>query len=142
MPDGTEENDWDAALVELIAEEASFASASQQFEDWANSPYGSFTKLDAAGTVAIAVAAYIAGYPNVQAFMDDLDENAIAWLIELMESYIIQGIFIGMGFVPPSDNEDSIYMSPAIVEHLKGEGYESHFDPPKDLNINDQEEED
>ena len=133
-------HDWDAALVELLAEEEAYLNAANMYKEWSDSPYGEFKKIDAFGTVAIAVVGYLAGYPNVKAFVDDMDSNAIAWIMELIDSAILQGILIGLGVSAPSDNTDAIYMSPDIVQFLTGEGYESHFDPPKDYNPNAEEE--
>lgn len=135
-------DDWDAALVELLAEEQAYLKAATLYKEWSESPYGEFKKLDAFGTVAIAVVAYLAGYPNVKAFVDDMDNNAIAWLMELIDSAILQGILVGLGVSSPNDGTDAIYMSPDVVQFLSGEGYESHFDPPKDYNPNGEEEED
>jgi hypothetical protein len=133
-------DDWDAALVELLAEEEAYLNAANMYKEWSDSSYGEFKKIDAFGTVAIAVVGYLAGYPNVKAFVDDMDSNAIAWVMELIDSAILQGILIGLGVSAPTDNTDAIYMSPDIVQFLTGEGYESHFDPPKDYNPNAEEE--
>jgi hypothetical protein len=132
-----EDYDWDKGLAKLIAEETAYSQASQLFAEWAESPYGDFTKIDASGTVAVAMAAYISGYPNVAAFVEDMDVEVLAWLVELVESLIIQGIFIGMGYVTSEESGDLIYMSPEIVKFLAGESYESRFDPPKGYNPNE-----
>ena len=137
-----EEIDWDAALADLLEQEESFLKASELYRDWADSSYGEFTKIDALGTVAIAVTAYLAAYPNVRAFVDDMDANALSWLMELIDSAILQGILIGLGVSSPHADHDAIYMSPEIVQFLTGEGYESRFAPPKDYNPNEEEEED
>ena len=135
-------HDWDAALADLLKEEEAYTRAAELYKEWAESPYGKFTKLDALGTVSIAVVCYLAGYPNVRAFVDDMDGNALAWLMELIDSAVLQGILIGMGTSAPKDNSDAIYMSPDIVEFLTGEGYDSSFAPPSDFNPNAEEEED
>lgn len=127
-----EKHDWDAALADLLEEEEAYDKAAQLYKNWSEAPYGEFTKLDAFGTVSIAVVAYLAGYPNVKAFVDDMDSNALAWLMEIVDSAILQGILIGLGVDSPKGNTDAIYMSPEIVQFLAGEGYESKFDPPKD----------
>ena len=133
-------NDWDAALADLLEEEAAYDKAAQLYKQWSSSPYGNFTKLDAMGTVSIAVVAYLSGYSNVRAFTEDMDTNAIAWLVELLDSAVLQGILVGLGADQPKDGSDAIYMSPEIIQFLEGEGYESRFDPPKDYNPNDEEE--
>ena len=142
MPEEESVNDWDAALAHLLEEEAAYDKAAQLYKDWSSSPYGEFTKLDAMGTVGIAVVAYLSGYPNVRAFTEDMDTNAIAWLVELLDSAVLQGILVGLGADQPKDGSDAIYMSPEIIQFLEGEGYESRFDPPKDHNPHAEEEED
>lgn len=135
-------HDWDAALADLLEEEEAYAKAADLYHDWSSAPYGEFTKLDAMGTVGIAVVAYLAGYPNVRAFTEDMDSSALAWLVELIDSAVLQGILIGLGVDQPKDDSDAIYMSPEIIQFLEGEGYESRFNPPKDYNPNAKKEED
>lgn len=136
-----EMHDWDAALANLLEEEEAYDKAAQLYKEWSSAPYGEFTKLDALGTVGIAVVAYLAGYPNVRAFTDDMDANAVGWLVELIDSAVLQGILVGLGADQPKDGADAIYMSPEIIQFLEGEGYESRFEPPKDYNPNVEEEE-
>ena len=137
-----EMHDWDAALANLIEQEEAYLKASELYRDWSESSYGEFTKIDALGTVAIAVVAYLAGYPNVRAFIDDMDNSSLSWLMELIDSAILQGILVGIGVSSPHADKDAIYMSPEIVQFLLGEGYESRFAPPKDYDPNAEEEED
>lgn len=133
-------HDWDAALANLIEQEETFLKASELYRDWSNSSYGEFTKIDALGTVSIAVVAYLAGYPNVRSFVDDIDNSALAWLMELIDSAILQGILVGLGVAAPHTDKDAIYMSPEIVQFLTGEGYESRFAPPTDYDPHAEEE--
>lgn len=132
-------HDWDAALEDLLNEEEIYSRAADLYDSWTKESYGSFTKLDAVGTVAIAVVGYLAGYPNVRAFVDDMDAEALAWIVELLDSAILQGVLIGMGSSAPKGS-DAIYMSPEIIKFLDGEGYESRFNPPAGYNPNAEEE--
>ena len=121
--------DWDAALTELLTTDALYQEAANKAFEWAMTTHGNFTNMDASGTVVLAVFAKMAGYPDIKSLILDYNGNAISWVIEVIESLVIQGVLIGLDVVEPTSDR-AVFFSQYILDHMEGTGIDTMFNPP------------